>query len=749
MKQFILVLLFFSTIVYAQKNVEFTDKNFADNKTGLKTAKENLKKADELFSYGVQAYEEALKYYIKANEFNPNNAYVNFQIAEIYTKLNQIHIAADYYEKSIALDPSYNSKAVYPLAQDLHKDGQWDRAIDYYEQYTKILDGPEGKNITYKNMFGTIEQEKKDVQMYIMQCNNAKKFGKDSIPVILVNMGDRVNSKYPDYTAVVNAQDNTMVYTSRRPTNIGDALDPNSPYKYEDVYIATRNADGTWGSGLQIKGDVNGPDHDAACWISSKGDKIIIYVNEDLYESELKGSTWSKPEPLKMINSKFRETHACYTPDGNSIYFTTNNPKWATKGGMDICVVHKDSKGKWSEPEEVDELNTIYNEESPFVKSDGKTMYFSSEGHTSIGGYDIFKTFLKDDGHFETPLSVGFPINSTSNDVYIFFTEDGKKAYFDSDRKGGKGEKDIYEMYILNEISLPLSIEVYDETTNELITSKVNVLEKAYVPVKVDLNNPSAGLFDSKIGVSKNYTLDASADGYEPKSLSFNTRFEGIPNFDTVKVKKIIKLKPIITSVKMMCDLKDKKTLKILDGEVEINNNGVQIAKLNTVNGHTEYKLQINTDYEVVVLVPGYKIVKQTIRFTENDLSKVIYLNNIELEEYEVGDKFVLKNIYFDYNKSNLRAESFTELNILKEFLTQNPSLKVEVSAHTDSRGSASYNYKLSDSRAESVVEWLISNGIPSSRLVSKGYGFDQPIAPNDTEDNMQLNRRVEFKIIK
>jgi outer membrane protein OmpA-like peptidoglycan-associated protein/tetratricopeptide (TPR) repeat protein len=754
MKKISLTLFFsLSAILFAQTNVEFTEKNFPDNKTGLKSAQANFEKGDEEYYLGPQAWEGALKFYLKANEFNPNNARLNFQIASIYRQFNNTHTAADFYEKAIALDKEYRNRALLPLAEELHLDGQWDKAIDMYTEYNNLLNSKDANKIELENSDGSLDGEKKYVNMRISQCNNGKKNVRDSIPIIMLNMGPQINSKYPDYTAAVNSAENMIVFTSRRTGSTGGAVDPDSPFEKEDIYFSTKNEDGTWNPAKQIKGDVNSPDHDAVVWLSPKGDKIIIYRynkndNGDLYESENKNGTWSTPEPMKMINSKYRETHACYSPDGNTIYFTTANPKVATKGGLDICYVTKDSEGKWSEPKEIDAINTIYNEESPFIKSDSKTFYFSSQGHTSIGGFDIFKCEI-DNGKFSTPKNVGFPINSTSNDVFIFFTEDGKKAFFDSDRKGGQGEKDIYEMYILDAIKLPLIVEVYDERTNQLISTDLSVIETGYIPVEIDMKNDAVGKHSANIGVSKYYTADARAEGYEPKKVKFNTKFEKIPDFDTIIVKQKIYLKPTFAPIVMKCDLKDKKTLAIVNGEVEIQAGENVIAKLQTVDGKCEYRLEIDVDYEVIVIAKGYKMVTEKIRFTKDDLQKTVYLGNFDLEELELGDKFVLKNVYFDYNKSNLRSESINELNILKEFLINNPDVRVEVSAHTDNRGSASYNYALSDSRAASVMEWLVSNGIDAGRLTSKGYGFDQPIAPNDSEENMQLNRRVEFKIIK
>lgn len=753
MKQSLFLALFIiASSLFAQTNVEFTEKNFPDNKTGLKSAQANFEKGDEYFYMGPQSWETALKYYLKANDFNPNNARLNFQIATIYRQFNNVHTAADYYEKAITLDKEYRLRALFPLAEELHLDGQWDKALEMYNEYLALLNSKESNKIELQNMEGSLEIEKKNVNMKINQCNNGKQNVRDSIPIIMLNMGEQINSRYPDYTAAVNANEDLIVFTSRRAGSTGGMVDPESPFEFEDIYFSTKKEDGTWTKAEKIKGDVNSSDHDAVVWLSPKGDKLIIYRynksdNGDLYESENKNGSWTKPEPMKMINSKYRETHACYSPDGNTIYFTTANPKYATKGGLDICMVTKDATGKWSEPREIDAVNTIYNEESPFIKSDGKTFYFSSQGHSSIGGFDIFKCEITGD-QISNLKNVGFPINSTSNDVFIFFTEDGKKAFFDSDRKGGQGEKDIYEMFILDAIHLPLIVEVYDERSMKLIQSDLSVIETAYIPVEIDMKNDSVGVYTSTIGVSKYYTADARADGYLPGKIKFNTKFDKLPDFDTTVIRQRIYLKPTFAPIVMRCELKDKKTLAVVDGEVEITSNENIIAKLQTKEGKCEYRLEVDVDYEVIVIAPGYKMVKEQLRFTKDDLDKTILLN-MELDELEIGDKFVLKNIYFDFDRSNLRPESVNELNLLKEFLINNPKVRVELSAHTDNRGSAAYNYALSDSRAKSVMEWLVANGIDPARLVSKGYGFDQPIAPNDTDENRQLNRRVEFKIIK
>jgi len=346
-----------------------------------------------------------------------------------------------------------------------------------------------------------------------------------NVPVIncwIKPMGTTINSEYPEYTPVLNANSNTMVFTSRRENNTGNKKTIDGNYKAEDIYITTKNNNGEWNQAAKLTANINTNKNEAVTWISKNGDDMILCKEEDLYESYLVNGVWSKPTPISMINSTYRETHASYSPDGNTIYFTTDNPEIATIGGLDICKIEKDPSGEWKKPVLVENINSPLNEDDPTLMADGKTLYFSSQGFESLGGYDMFKTTLNNEMEFSQPQNLGFPLNTEANEPFMSITADGKKAYLSSDR-GEDGEQNIYEIIFQDKIKVSLLVEVYDIDTKQLINSNVTVTNVKN-KTNVYMDNATTGVFgNTDIELNTFYHFTASAKGYSTADTNLNT----------------------------------------------------------------------------------------------------------------------------------------------------------------------------------------------------------------------------------
>ena len=188
-----------------------------------------------------------------------------------------------------------------------------------------------------------------------------------------------------------------------------------------------KQADDSWSKSVNLGKNVNTPNHDANSGLSADGQKFLVYLGRkgmgDLFECQLEGDTWGEPESLgKNINTKdFHESSACYSPDGNSIYFVSDKP--GGEGDHDIYVSHIDEKGKWGEAKNLGTtINTKYSEEGVYMHPDGKTLYFSSQGHQSMGGFDIFKSIYNEETKsWSTPKNIGYPVNTTEDDVFFCY----------------------------------------------------------------------------------------------------------------------------------------------------------------------------------------------------------------------------------------------------------------------------------------------------------------------------------------
>jgi outer membrane protein OmpA-like peptidoglycan-associated protein len=358
-------------------------------------------------------------------------------------------------------------------------------------------------------------------------------------------MDASINSEFPEYTPVFNEREDIMFFTSRRPGNIGNRKTIDPIYKAEDIYFSTKDPKGKWSTAVQLVGKVNSFKNEAVTWVSENGMNIILCQNEDLFQSSFVNGAWTKPEPMTALNSDYRETHASFSPDGNTIYFTTENPDLATVGGLDICKVERDPSGEWKKPVIVEGVNSAMNEEDPTLMKDGKTLYFSSEGFGTLGGYDIFKATMKNDKSFGDPVNLGFPLNTEANEPFMTLTRDGVRAYLSSDRGEG-GEQNIYELIFPDMIKIPLLVEVYDAETKEFINSNVKLIDLKQEGKEIYMDNESAGVFGTnEIAMNSFFSLTAEAKDHESQVIEMNTN--GLKEFDpdTFRIIQKVYLQPI------------------------------------------------------------------------------------------------------------------------------------------------------------------------------------------------------------
>ncbi len=750
-----LAFLFITISLQAQKNVDWKKENFPGRETEFEKAFKTYEEGNKMYyEGGPPLYEAALAKYLDAYNFNPDNDYLNFHLGHIYYALHHPHDAEKYYEKAISLNSELRDQILYELATSYHQDGDWDGAISHYKEYKTFLKEGGHKHLNMHSK--DVAHELKWVDLCIKQCETGKVISHDTVPIIFENISPAINSKYPEYSAVVNHNEDLLVFVSRRPGNTGNRDNHGSAFEFEDVYVSRRDANG-WSKAEHLHGDVNSQAHEAPVWLSGDGNRLLLYFNKskskdpkkqgDIYESDFVDGKWTDPTPVKGINSTWRETHASMSADGKTIYFTTNNPKWAKHGGLDIVKsTYSDTEGKWSEPVDIgSKINTEWDEESPFIKPDGKTFYFSSQGHTSVGGFDFFRCELSDNGTFSEPINMGIPLNTPFDDAFIYFSDDGKRVYFNSNRDGGFGSQDIYEGFILTAISFPVNVVMIDDETNDTIREGLVTIKKVSNDSTWKLTNTN-GIHNTEVGIMKNFEVTVTSDGYNDEEFNFSTKYDQLVNFDTIEINRTFRLKKDYSPIALNGQLFDKVSGKPVDGIIEITkaNSNDKVGQVQTVNTMYTIDLPRNKEYTITALAKGHMPYRETFKLTAKNNKKDLYLDRIK-----VGDRFAMRNVQYESGKATLKKESITELTILKEFMTENPYIKVEVSAHTDIVGSHSMNMKLSVARAKSIYDWLTKNGIAKERITYKGYGPDQPIATNDTPEGRALNRRSEIKILE
>ena len=690
MKNLSILLLFlgFTGISFGQ-DVPFDKKLFKDQKDQFKAAMKHYEEGDNFMQSFPADYRSAIGEYQQAYKFNPKSADLNYKMGICYFNFDKYKMKK-YFMDAYQLKPTVAPDVLFYIALAHHIEGEWQKAIDYYNQFAAGATGPDMAKLK--------TQAFKKVQ----ECKNGMDLEEHKARVWIDNVGGEVNSKYPDYAPVISADEAIMVFTARRPDN--EEMAPDGGGYFEDLYESTRE-NGVWsksvnmGKPLNVKGQ-----HDATIGISPDGHTLFVYNdkkgNGDIYISSNEEGGWSKPEQLgKNINTDAHEPDASLSFDGKRLYFTSN--KSGGLGGHDIYYSDwDDEKERWGEAVNIGNvLNTPYEERSVFIHPDGVTMYFASTGHNTMGGYDLFYSKLVD-GVWQKPVNLGPPLNTPDNDVQLVVAGNGRYGYMSSYRADGFGEKDIYRITFLGPEKPPM------------VSNEDNLIASIAKPVKEKVK--------------------------EPELVSEGSNMA------------------ILTGI-----IRDEKTKEPLKASVVLvdNEKNEVIAEFHSDPTTGKYLVSLpgGSNYGIAVKKDGYLFHSENFQIPEASGFKQ-YKKDVDLKKVEVGQSIVLRNIFFDYAKYSLRDASINELERLIQLLNDNPTMKIEISGHTDTRGTAQDNEVLSRNRAKSVVDYLISHGISADRLEYKGYGETTPLIPDsainkmrstsEKEDAHQQNRRTEFKIL-
>lgn len=624
--------------------------------------KKALKKADEHLGY--EEYKQAIPFLKEAISYNANNALSQFLLGKAYFKVYEKKLALKHFEKAYKTNKNVSPELTYYLGQCLHYVLRFDEAI---EMYKNALTRYREKDPVHRK-----------IRMAIGHCEYGKEAVKNPNDAKIVNLGPPINTKYAEHSPVINADESILVYTTIYPSNEGCRNDPMCVL--EDIYESTKE-DGKWSKPKPIEA-VNSNTHDATIGLSPDGQRLFIYRDPpragDIFVSELEGNEWQKPASLgDPINTKYWEETVSLTADGKTLFFVSDRP--GGQGRSDIYMCEMDENGKWGQPKNLGEkINTIFDERAPFMHPNGVELYFSSRGREEcIGGFDIYRSLLQEDGTWTEPENIGYPINTPDDDIYFVLSADHKTGYYASAKEGGYGDKDIYK------IIMP------EEKPAEVVVEDTVIAPKPVV------------------------------------------------------VNALTVLKGVVT---------DAKTHKPLEAEVQvIDNDKNQVVanfKSNSATGRYLVTLPAGRNYGISVERQDYLFKSVNVNIPKAEGFQEI-VKDIELDKIEIGKAIILNNIFYDYDKATLRPESKAELDHLYNLMTENPGLKVEIGGHTDADGSDAYNQRLSESRSQSVVDYLVDKGVPKTRMVAKGYGESVPVAPNDTPENKQLNRRTELKILE
>jgi len=621
------------------------------------SARKDLQTGNKLFNQ--ENYRASIPYYEKALAKDPNNAKALFQAGVAYLSFDK-EKASEYIYKAQKLKPKVSKDIEYWLGRVDHLNYNFDEAITHFNTYSATL--------SKKN-----DTRKQEVAQLIQHSKNAKLLFNSPKDIFVNNLGPVINSQYSEHSPVISSDDKVLIYTTRaNPADIPGLADKfrnktaaDGEY-FEGIVEAKRIDANTWEKPRSLSTVLNSKGHDASDQLFDNDTKLLMYRDDEdgdiFISSKQNGGDWGAPVKLNSnINSKAREGDSYITPNGLTIFFATG--KYSEDNNLDLYYSTRTAGGDWGPAKSMGGvINTKYDDDAPYLSRDGKTLYFASKGHNTMGGYDIFKSSYDSIGRkWGRPENMGYPINTPDDDSYYRLAPDGTYAYLSSYRIGGFGEKDIYTInYIKN------------------ITVKGTVFSKR-----------------DSTQVIPGVELVFSGKQADNTAISFR---------DVTK----------------------------------------------SPGGNYQVQVLSKRTYQVAVNKDGKNIETQefAVPMSTNDsttITKNFYINFVDTTAL-AASRF--GKIYFDTDKYKLRPESITTLNTTAGVLKTNAGLNISIEGNCDSRNTDEYNMVLGQNRADAAKNYLVKQGVASARLTTVSYGERRPAAPNDTPENMQLNRRDEFKVV-
>ena len=624
-------------------------------------------KARELYAQSIKLFgerkaTEAIPFMEQAVKQDPNFVDAHLKLGQLYEFTKRYDPALTAYRNAIRLQPdSPASGAAYQsLSSTLLRLGRYGEALPYLEKFQTLFAPQSAQG-----------------QRIARQIESAR-FGQEAVqhpqPVDPKPLSAVLQTTPSQYFPVLTPDEQTLVFTALKAE--GD----------EDLMVAIYNGE-SWSPPVSLSPGINTTDNEGTASLSADGRMIVFTACQgrkgfgscDLYLSRKTGSDWSSPENLgPAVNTRYYESQPSLSADGRRLYFVSDRP--GGKGRRDIWRSDLNAAGDWHEPVNIGgPVNTAFNEASPFIHANGQSLFFASDGHIGLGGYDLFIADSLVSGGPNTgwsvPTNLGYPINTSEDQASLFVAANGSRAYysFEEQKEGISQKSRLYVFDLpesLRERVKPVSFLkgiVADGRTQKPLAATVELIDLATSQVVSRVQtDASTGQYTAVLPGGGDYALYVSTPGYLFKSLSFDTQ-------------------------KTTGDRPDGRT---------------------SAGAGTTL--------------------------------------NVPLEPAVAGasGKETLNNLFFESTRYDLADKSRTELDRLSAFMRANPAVRIEIAGHTDDRGDPAANLLLSQKRAQAVIAYMAKAGIEPGRLRAIGYGKTRPAVPNTSDENRQLNRRIEWRVL-
>ncbi len=646
--------------------------------------------------------------------------------------------------KVLSICPNPDPETLNTLGQAFHANYLFDSAIATYRRFLACE--------------GLSAFQRAAVQKLIEESQNAKNIYPKPSPYFVKSLGLKMKSYHPDHSPILLPDQKGLYFANR---------EQKGEEYFEDIYEVRLQDDTTWTQARRIE---MAP-YQVPVSFFDGGKKLLIYrysKHGNLYYIEKQGDKWSQPYPLKGINTPSFEGHGHIFAGGKAIVFSSNNR--SKHADLDLFVSYLQPNGRWGKAQRLPpQINSPEDEDSPFMLPDGNTLFFSSKGHNSTGGYDVFKaTRDPKTGEWSTAENLGHPVNTPRDDLYFTLDSTGSFGYISSNREDSQGGKDLYYIGI---------------TKQPEILGKVSAGCQALPHSKLTFRNPETGEdFITLSDDSGEYSLALPSGAQYVVSISSgNLQLDGyileIPTATVASHTKNIDFQlPEPDSLLHNLALLDSPVLGAsarqrikhrFEGTVvdaEGNQLGKAIVSLSDDSGEILYKVPAEDNGHFVMNVSMESSEQYHLNIERNGIifkgiktisaadfqgqdSQTSRLDII-LKDINKGDRFVMRNVYFDFNNIEIPYEFIPDLQRLANFLADNPRLKIKISGHADSQGDDAFNLWLSKQRAMAIMDFLVERGLDKSRISIKAYGATKPAVNAPSKSSHQFNRRCEIEIV-
>lgn len=692
--------------------------------------------------YNSMAYSKAIELYMQAVRKGDVAERTIHNLANAYREIGDTKNAEVWYAQAVQLR-SRQPIEIYYYAQALKSNQKYPEANNWMRLYNELV--PEDtRGVMHVTAGDYVTKNSPIVQAYRVS------------PLSINTPGSDFGASFFTNESIVFASSD-----DRNPAVKREYSWRGQPYL--DLFIADRVAGGGVTTPQSFSKALNTKFHEGPLSFTKDGLQVYFTSNNfsykkkkankskrgvtnlKVYRATLAGNDFVNIEELPFNSDEFSVCSPSLTKDGTRLYFSSDMP--GGYGGYDLYYVDID-KGFFGRPQNLGaDINTEGNENFPFIH-ESNTLFFASDGYTGLGGYDIYSAKLRK-GIFKEKTNLGKPVNTSKDDFCFIIDSAMTSGYFSSNRAGGVGEDDLYAFsYEMPSEVYSLTGNVYDE--NEFTIPDVVVFIKDEVTGTTlgKAVTDRDGFFSFNVSRYSKYKVTTQSAQYLPTSVDVPI----VPSGDIKSLK--INLERGIYSV--MGTVRDNETnFPLGDAKitvVKVSSMGEQTLSTRP-DGKFEFQLEPNSTYRFVASRNGYLNNVTSFSTINRESGNPIDLNDLVLTKLKVGLVFEVPKIYWDYNKWDLRPESIESLLQVYDFLAANPNVDIELSSHTDSRGTAEENMELSRKRAEATVNYLLQRGVSPSRISARGYG--ESMVRNGcydgvecTEEQHQFNRRTEVKII-